>query len=79
MEPLRKLLAPLPIRSYWNGGQMVWDPVPGVPLWIPGIAEYVHVRELIDVDIRPNDPLNPACWHDMALYLKAAPATVVKA
>lgn len=74
---LKEILAPVPIRMYRNRR----DPVCDVPLDIPLLDPYMHVRDLIHVDVAPpsNDPWLFAADHHMDLYLKAMQNAVASA
>jgi predicted lipase len=73
---LKEILAPVPVRVYKNRH----DPVCELPLNIPLLDPYVHVRELIHVDAAPapeeivDDVWGIAPDHRMDLYLKALQA-----
>lgn len=66
---LKDILVPVPVRLYRNRR----DPICEVPLDIPLIDPYTHVRELTAVDVAPppNDPWGVVADHHMELYLKA--------
>lgn len=79
-QQLADVLAPVKIIQYRNGtGAMrsdgsSHDLVTDMPLHIPVVAPFVHVREpLIDLSAPPpaEDALGPFAWHHMSLYLDA--------
>lgn len=67
-DQLKRILAPVGIRSYKNGN----DPVTGVPLSLFGIP-YCHPRDLIDVDVPPpsDDPWGMLARHHIQFYQEA--------
>lgn len=74
---IKDILAPVPVSIYKNRR----DPVCDVPLDIPLLDPYTHVRNIIPVDVAPpaNDPWGLLADHHMELYLNALAFATVAA